>query len=94
MRLPPDRSRAGHRPQWPDRYCCRRWTATATVWTDRRCLRQVQYGTEANLVARQSLYAHQHPRIDLPVAALDLATLCGDETVVGVRVDTGCLVCV
>ncbi len=58
----------------------------ATVWTDRCCLRQVQYGTEANLVARQSLYAHQHPRIDLPAAALDLATLCGDETVV----DVGC----
>ena len=58
----------------------------ATAWTDRRCLRQVQYGTEANLVARQSLYTHQHPRIDLPAVALDLATLRGDETVV----DVGC----
>ena len=56
------------------------------VWTDRCCLQQVQYGTEANLAARQSLYAHQHPPIDLPAAVLDLATLRGDETVA----DVGC----
>jgi hypothetical protein len=72
----------------------------ATVWTDRCCLQQVQYGTEANLAARQSLYAYQHPPIDLPAAVLDLATLRGDETVAdvgcgngGYLADTGCLVC-
>jgi SAM-dependent methyltransferase len=58
----------------------------ATVWTDRCCLQQVQYGTEANLAARQSLYAYQHPPVDLPAAVLDLATLRGDETVA----DVGC----
>lgn len=58
----------------------------ARLWTDRSCLRQVQYRTDANLAARQSIYACQHPRIDLPAAVLDLAALRGDETIA----DVGC----
>jgi hypothetical protein len=41
------------------------------LWTDRSCLQQVQYRTDANLAIRQSLYAYQHPRIDLPAAVLN-----------------------
>ena len=46
----------------------------------------MQYRTDANLAARQSIYAYQRPPIDLPKAALDLADLRGDETVT----DIGC----
>jgi SAM-dependent methyltransferase len=55
-------------------------------WTDRSYLQHVQYRTDANLAARQSIFAFQHPRIDLPAAVLDLAGLRGDETVA----DVGC----
>jgi SAM-dependent methyltransferase len=58
----------------------------ARLWADRACLQQVQYRTDTNLAARQSIYAHQHPRIDLPAAVLDLAALRGDESVT----DVGC----
>jgi SAM-dependent methyltransferase len=56
------------------------------LWTDRSCLLQVQYRTDANLATRQSLFAYQHPRIDLPAAVLGLAALHGQETVA----DIGC----
>jgi SAM-dependent methyltransferase len=55
-------------------------------WTDRSLLRGVQYGTDANLAARQSVYRWQHPRLDLPPLVLDLAGLRGSETVA----DVGC----
>ena len=55
-------------------------------WTDRSYLQHVQYRTDANLAARQSIFAFQHPRIDLPAAVLDLAGLRGDETIA----DVGC----
>jgi len=58
----------------------------ARLRADRACLQQVQYRTDANLAARQSIYAHQHPQINLPAAVLDLAALRGDETVA----DVGC----
>jgi SAM-dependent methyltransferase len=58
----------------------------AGLWTDRSCLQQVQYRTDANLAARQSIFAYQHPPIDLPAAVLDLAALRGDESVA----DIGC----
>ena len=45
----------------------------ADLWADRAFLRDVQYRTDANLAARQSIYAYQHPRIDLPARVLDLA---------------------
>ena len=58
----------------------------ALLWTDRARLRDVQYRTDANLAARQSIYAFQRPPLDLPARVLELAALGGDETVV----DVGC----
>jgi SAM-dependent methyltransferase len=58
----------------------------ARLWTDRSCLQDVQYRTDANLAARQSIYACQRPRLDLPSRVLGLAALRGDETVA----DVGC----
>jgi len=55
-------------------------------WTDRDTLLRGQYGTDANLAARQSVYAFQRPKIDLPAAVLSLAVLDGTETVA----DIGC----
>jgi ubiquinone/menaquinone biosynthesis C-methylase UbiE len=45
-----------------------------------------QYRTDANLAARQSVYAFQRPKIDLPATVLSLARLDGTETVA----DIGC----
>lgn len=42
-------------------------------WADRAFLRGSQYKTDVNLAARQSIYAYQHPRIDLAARVLDLA---------------------
>jgi SAM-dependent methyltransferase len=58
----------------------------ARLWTGRSCLQGVQYRTDANLAARQSIYAYQHPRLDLPPLVLGLAALRGGETVA----DVGC----
>lgn len=49
-------------------------------------LRDVQYRTDVNLAARQSIYAYQRPAIDLPASALDLAGIGPDSTVA----DIGC----
>jgi SAM-dependent methyltransferase len=54
--------------------------------TDRSYLAGVQYRTHVHLAARQSIYAYQHPRIDLAAAVLDHARLSGAETVA----DIGC----
>lgn len=56
------------------------------LFTDREFLRGVQYRTDDNLAARQSIYAYQHPRIDLPARVLDLAPPTAAETVA----DIGC----
>jgi len=56
------------------------------AWFDPRALRDGQYATDANLAARQSIYAYQRPRTDLPALVLDRAALRGDETVA----DVGC----
>jgi SAM-dependent methyltransferase len=55
-------------------------------WADRAYLRSVQYKTDTNLAARQSIYAFQHPPIDLPARVLDLAALAESDTIA----DIGC----
>jgi SAM-dependent methyltransferase len=58
----------------------------ADRWADRAYLRGSQYKTDANLAARQSIYAYQHPRIDLFARVLDLA----GPDLAGLIVDVGC----
>lgn len=58
----------------------------ADTWADRAFLRDVQYRTEANLAARQSIYAYQHPPVDLPARVLDLAAPAPGDTIA----DIGC----
>ncbi len=58
----------------------------SSPWTDQRVLTGGQYRTAANLAARQSVYAFQRPRIDLPATVLSLARLDGTELVA----DIGC----
>jgi SAM-dependent methyltransferase len=58
----------------------------ARLWTSRSCLQDVQYRTDTNLAARQSIYACQRPQLDLPSRVLGLAALRGSETVA----DVGC----
>jgi SAM-dependent methyltransferase len=55
-------------------------------WADRTFLRGTQYKTDANLAARQSIYAYQRPRIDLAARVLDLAAPGPSGTIV----DIGC----
>ena len=55
-------------------------------WNNPAFLRDVQYRTDANLAARQSIYAYQHPRIDLQARVIDLAAPLPGETVA----DVGC----
>lgn len=54
--------------------------------TDQAYLTGVQYRDDANLAARQSVYAYQQPRVDLVASVLALAGLGGGETVA----DIGC----
>jgi SAM-dependent methyltransferase len=58
----------------------------SALLTDKSYLTQVQYRTDANLAARQSVYFYQQPRIDLVATVLDLAGLTGTEIVA----DIGC----
>jgi SAM-dependent methyltransferase len=55
-------------------------------WTNQPYLREVQYKTDVNLAARQSIYTYQRPRIDLARETLGLAALDGQEAVA----DVGC----
>jgi SAM-dependent methyltransferase len=55
-------------------------------WEDRDFLRGTQYKTDANLAARQSIYAYQHPRVNLQARVLDLAAPAPSDTIV----DVGC----
>jgi SAM-dependent methyltransferase len=56
-------------------------TEVTDPWADRSFLRDVQYRTDANLAARQSIYSYQHPHIDLQSRVLDLAAPAAGETV-------------
>lgn len=58
----------------------------APAWADRAFLRDVQYATDRNLAARQSIYAYQQPYVDLPAAIIGLLPLTGSGTVA----DIGC----
>lgn len=60
--------------------------ADRSLLTDRSYLTEVQYRTQANLAARQSIYAYKQPQLDLAGAVVDLAGLAGAETVA----DIGC----
>ena len=60
--------------------------ANSSWWTDQPFLRGVQYATDRNLAARQSIYSYQQPRIDLPAAVLDALDLTGAEIIA----DVGC----
>jgi SAM-dependent methyltransferase len=55
-------------------------------WVNRKWLQDVQYGSDANLVARQSIYAFQRPKLSLPKLVLDLAAISPGDTIV----DVGC----
>jgi SAM-dependent methyltransferase len=61
-------------------------TEPTDPWADRAFLRDVQYRTDANLAARQSIYSYQEPRIDLQARVIDLAAPAAGETVC----DVGC----
>jgi ubiquinone/menaquinone biosynthesis C-methylase UbiE len=52
----------------------------------RAFLREVQYRTDANLAARQSIYAYQQPPVNLMGQVLDLAAPAGADVVA----DIGC----
>jgi SAM-dependent methyltransferase len=60
-------------------------TEATSRWADQEFLTE-QYRTDANLRARQSIYAFQQPVIDLPAAVVHLLGTRGNETVV----DVGC----
>lgn len=58
----------------------------ADTQAERVFLREVQYRTGGNLAARQSIYAYQEPRIDLPAIVLDAAGVPSG----GIVADVGC----
>ena len=58
----------------------------AGSWDDRAYLRGTQYKTDANLAARQSIYAYAHPRVDLFARVIDLAGPGPSDTIA----DVGC----
>jgi SAM-dependent methyltransferase len=58
------------------------------LWTDRSFLRDVQYRTDANLAARQSIYDYQQPPVDMVGRTLDLALPPGAGA--GTVADIGC----
>jgi SAM-dependent methyltransferase len=58
----------------------------AGSWDDRAYLRGIQYKTDANLAARQSIYAYQQPRVDLAARVVDLAGPASSDTIA----DIGC----
>ncbi|HYK70680.1 MAG TPA: class I SAM-dependent methyltransferase [Streptosporangiaceae bacterium] len=57
--------------------------------TDRGYLTGIQYRDDTNLAARQAIYRHQEPRIDLVASVLDLAGLTGQEIVTEIGCGNG-----
>jgi SAM-dependent methyltransferase len=60
--------------------------ADEQIWSDQSFLRNVQYADDANLVARQSIYAYQRPSLSIAALVLDSLHLSGDESIA----DIGC----
>lgn len=60
-----------------------------SLWSDRRFLRDVQYQTDVNLTARQSIYAYQRPPVDMVGSALDLVLPAGGGST-DLVADIGC----
>jgi SAM-dependent methyltransferase len=60
-----------------------------SLWSDRTFLRDVQYQTDVNLTARQSIYAYQQPPVDMVGQELDLVLPAGGDGA-GVVADIGC----
>jgi SAM-dependent methyltransferase len=58
----------------------------APLWADHSFLRDIQYVNDNNLAARQSIYAYQQPKLDLPALVIDSLRLAGPESVL----DVGC----
>jgi len=59
---------------------------SAPGWADQAFLRNVQYATDRNLAARQSIYAYQRPTVHLAARVLQTASLSGAEVIA----DVGC----
>ena len=71
--------------------CVRRRITFAVVvdnrpyqWSDPAFLQSEQYRSEANLRARQSIYEHQQPRVNLPQAVMDIVAPNLGEVVVDI----------
>jgi ubiquinone/menaquinone biosynthesis C-methylase UbiE len=60
-----------------------------SLWSDRAFLRDVQYQTDVNLTARQSIYSYQQPPVDMVGQGLDLVLPAGGEGA-DVVADIGC----
>src|SRR5215469_5211697 len=58
--------------------------------TDPSWLRDVQYRSDANLAARQAIYAYQHPRLNLPAWALELAVPSGSRPTANASASAPC----
>ncbi len=61
----------------------------ASLWTDRSFLRDVQYKTDVNLAARQSIYAYQEPPM---VEAVADRLQAAPGAVFRVTTHSGCLI--
>lgn len=63
--------------------------AIPPLWADQAYLRDVQYRDDANLAARQSIYAYQEPRRDLIGQVLGSLELGGGETITEIGCGNG-----
>lgn len=61
-------------------------SSATSPWNDPATLRDMQYSTDTNLAARQSIYDFQQPRHELPARVFEALALQGTETIA----DVGC----